>query len=826
MTDRHHSLSSAAKAFGLEDDKLDVQEHGVISEQYIDYNRQDVALTASLLEVVRAEWDRHPLAMAPDKVMSPAALGKGYLRAMGVVPPGRKFKDISNSIHGASLTAYFGGRTEVRVRRTSVPVVYVDFLSMYPTVNALLGMWRMLIAARLEVQDATTEVKAYLASVTLERCFEKRFWEDLRFLAKIRPHGDILPVRAVYDDSPDNLTIGVNPLTSEIDLWFTGPDLVASILLTGQIPEVVEAVRLVPMGTQEGLVPVKLRGQVTIDPEECDFFVRLIEERQLAKRRPGTSPEERERLQRFLKVAANSSSYGIFAELNPKPADTPQDIEVYGLDGMFPTSTRIPEEPGEFCFPPFAALTTAAARLMLAILERSVADLGGHIAFGDTDSAAIVATTDGRLVPCVGGPEQLSKGDAALKSLRWDEVAAIAERFKTLSPYAPEIVESSILKLEDINFDDAKRQREIFAFAISSKRYAIYRPMGNEIEILEAKEHGLGHLLDPMDQAAKPRDEELSGKASEAKARRWIQEVWVALIREVPGRPLTLPTWADRPAMSRVTINNMPLYKTFAKANDGKPYAESIKPMNFGLSPTLAPFGQPEGTMRQRFHLLGPFERDPSKWLQMSWLDKYSGETYKIGVGRNTPTNMAQVKSYRDVIEMYRVHPEPKSLDAEGKPCDRRSIGLLRRRPVELGALDYVGKESHAVEEVSVGLVHDRLEVQPRFESAGHTLWDLVFVPALRRMSIHHLSKVTGLGTRQIRHIQQRKRGTTPEQQHVLKAEATQWAFGVRNTPGASAEEKEVARRVLSVGKVLDLQTQLPRALRKPSRRRWRRGQS
>ena len=35
------------------------------------------------------------------------------------------------AVLGYAMTAYYGGRAECRVRRTPVPVVYLDFLSMY-----------------------------------------------------------------------------------------------------------------------------------------------------------------------------------------------------------------------------------------------------------------------------------------------------------------------------------------------------------------------------------------------------------------------------------------------------------------------------------------------------------------------------------------------------------------------------------------------------------------------------------------------------------------------------------------------------------------------
>src|SRR6516225_7382040 len=113
-----------------------------------------------------------------------------------------------------------------------------------------------------------------------------------------------------------------------------------------------------------------------------------------------------------------------------------------------------PEAPGEYCFPPMASLITGGARLMLALLERSVADLGGTYAMEDTDSMAIVATEHGGLVPCPGGPERTPNGESAIKALSWQDVDGIADRFKALNPYDRAAVPGSILKIEDDNYEN------------------------------------------------------------------------------------------------------------------------------------------------------------------------------------------------------------------------------------------------------------------------------------------------------------------------------------------------------------------------------------
>src|SRR4029077_15975650 len=229
LTDRHLRLDMAAEIFGFPGRKLAGEEHGRVTETYIDYNRQDVALTAALLEAVWREWNRHPIMLSPDKVMSPAGLAKGYLRAMGVLPPGMK-DPADPELMGMAMSAYFGGRSEVRIRRVPVPVTYVDFLSMYPTVNALMGMWAVLTAERIQFGDVTARVKALGDTLTLDRCFDRTLWPTLRFFALVQPAGDILPVRARYNPASDATSIGVNPLTSDTPVWVAGPDLVASWL--------------------------------------------------------------------------------------------------------------------------------------------------------------------------------------------------------------------------------------------------------------------------------------------------------------------------------------------------------------------------------------------------------------------------------------------------------------------------------------------------------------------------------------------------------------------------------------------------------------------
>ncbi len=702
LTDESYALDQACRDFGVEDGKLRTPTHGQITPAYIDYNRRDVLASSELLVQLRAEFDRHPIELDPCKAFSPASIAKAYLRQMSIAPPRQQFCTLPPRLLGRAMSAYFGGRAECRIRNAVVPVVYLDFLSMYPTVNTLLGLWRMLTAESLHVTDATREVQQLLAGVTVERCLNPATWSQLTFFAEVQPEGDVLPARARYTEGTDDFNIGINPLTSSTSLWYPGPDLVAAALLTGKAPKVLRAFRLVPEGQQPGLQPVRLRGEVVIDPRHDDFFKRVIEERQGLQRRQGAKRDAW--LDLFLKVLANAGSYGIFAEMNRNELAAKRrcDITIYGLGKAGHWRTHAPEELGPYCFPPLAALITAGARLMLALLERCVTDQGGTYTFCDTDSMAVVATERGGLAPCPGGPELLPHCTPAVRALAWHEVEAIVARFAALNPYDRNVVSSSVLKIEDENLDHGQR-RPLFAYVISAKRYALFTQDGDEqVTIVKPSEHGLGHLLNPADPDDPSRD--------------WITAVWAFIVKRALGFACEEPPWLDQPAIGRVTISSPQLLRPFAPKGKRRTYARAVKPMNFLLSAHVARFGHPAGADPQHFHLMAPYANDPRQWLKILWADIHSGQRYAITTTCASSGRVVRVKSYRDVLAEYEVHPEPKSAGDDGAPCGPGTRGLLRRRAVRVAKIVHIGKEANRLEDVEAGWIHDVHEVVEVYE--------------------------------------------------------------------------------------------------------------
>ena len=69
------------------------------------------------------------------------------------------------------------------------------------------------------------------------------------------------------------------------------------------------------------------------------------------------------------------------------------------------------------------------------------------------------------------------------------------------------------------------------------------------------------------------------------------------------------------------------------------------------------------------------------------------------------------MKSYRDVVAEYEVHPEPKSAALDGSRCGPGTRGLLRRRLVRAGQIEHIGKEANRLDDVEAGWIHDVDEV-------------------------------------------------------------------------------------------------------------------
>jgi hypothetical protein len=207
------SLEGLARHLKTKTQKAKTEEHGGgLTDEYLGYAVTDVQATWECHLALSERFGEHDLGLTRlSQVFSEASLGKAYLRQMGVRPWRELQPDFPNALMGAIMSSYFGGRAEVHVRREVRQVLYCDFLSMYPTVCTLMGLWRFVIAKEIRWRDSTEEAIRFLNEVTLADLRDPATWPRLTTLVQLAPDDDVVPVRAPYMGE-QQATIGVNYL--------------------------------------------------------------------------------------------------------------------------------------------------------------------------------------------------------------------------------------------------------------------------------------------------------------------------------------------------------------------------------------------------------------------------------------------------------------------------------------------------------------------------------------------------------------------------------------------------------------------------------------
>jgi hypothetical protein len=659
LRNKSYSLKTGCAEFEIPG-KLNHKPSGRVSLDEVEYCRQDVRATLGLLNAAKREYDLHPIAPGPDKMFSPASVAKSYLEELHILHPSEKVKDAAVD-YGISMQSYFGGRAECRIRNWEVPVCPVDFMSEYPTVNELLGNWEILTAKSVTFPDATKEVRKLLSQITLDSCFQRKLWPRFKFFALVKPDKDILPVRTVYNGTTQN--IGINYLSSEEPIWFAGPDIIASILLTGKVPHIEKAIRVVPHGKQSGLASTSLRGMVDVDAKTNSFFRHVIEQRAAHESNPA--------LHYWLKILANSGSYGLFVELNPNESDSTK-VKVFSGDESFETTSNVVEEPGKWFAPHIGSLITAGGRLLLGMLEKCMADAGGTYLFCDTDSAAIVSTEYRQQIAMPDGTEPIT-------ALSWNEVQSIVDRFEPLNPFDRNLVPGSILKIHKLNWDRDKHRRQLFGYGIAAKRYALYTKSPSDIEIVEPKAHGLGYFYAPKD----------SPEGWKHETPQWIFEAWGWIVRGVLGLERSNPEWFDLPVMMKLTLST----PHHALRNLAK--GPLTRPNNFMMLPQICRFGCPQDVNPNKFTLITPFSSERDKWMESRCINIHDHESPVYRLTNEYDGRNALPKNFFMLLDAYQNHPEAKSLGPDGNPCEVDTRGLLQRAHINANwPFIYIGKES------------------------------------------------------------------------------------------------------------------------------------
>ena len=344
---------------------------------------------------------------------------------------------------------------------------------------------------------------------------------------------------------------------------------------------------------------------------------------------------------------------------------------------------------------------------------------------------AIVATADGGTVPC-----HTSDGDS-IAALPWQTIRSILNRFGPLNPYDPDLLQP--WKVEHDSLD-----RQLDCYAISAKRYALYRQdLDGKRELISARdqedapndestsdedsltdwsEHGLGMYLDPTIKVPGKSQRDEQGR------RLWIRDTWDWVLSSLDGQASPMPSWTQRYALSQFTVSSPALANWFKGYNARQPREEQIRPGSFGLiahpDPAFYTSSAAEPAARRKPAGLpaAPFQRKPERWTTVPWYDRTTGRPLNIitARARNEPERFAHAltsgavitDTLSNVLGRYTRRPEHKSLAPDSGAAGATTSGLLQRRPVRAQPATTLltGKEGNKLIERLTGEVTDKGE--------------------------------------------------------------------------------------------------------------------
>ena len=188
---------------------------------------------------------------------------------------------------------------------------------------------------------------------------------------------------------------------------------------------------------------------------------------------------------------------------------------------------------------------------------------------------------------------------------------------------------------------------------------------------------------------------------------RWEYDLWYVILRTALGGEhnrvmLQKLPGLDRPAVSRYLAANPNLLSWFKRYNRNIPYREQVKPFNFLLAFQGVPFHQTEAGRYGRIVEPGvavtPGDVQPGAGRKQppleyprvaapydTDLERAAENCFDRNTGKPVPLN--HLKSYREVLGQYHMHPEAKFRNA-----DYMDRGITTRRHVLVERVEYIGQ--------------------------------------------------------------------------------------------------------------------------------------
>ena len=537
----------------------------------------------------RAEGRRR---LALGRLRSPATLATAIPGAFGVEAPLVRF-DLDEAEHQGWCEAFGGGWVDCEPRLAGRPfdAVAVDLSSAYPLVAHHVGWWDVMTAERLGREDVTAELRQVCEQAAADPtvALDPATWATFGLtLAEVDMAGEPLFVEVDDPGRADGRTAMAPTVCRGRTLSVTWCDALASSILARRPVQIVRAVRFVPEGRQPGL-----RRQVPLLPGtvlhvDQDPAVALVQLRRAVK---GTDPN----LGHVLHAVVNSMVSG-----NPSRLDDRWRKVGRGW--------RLGEKPGPWTFFPLAATATAGARLLLAVLDRQVSDLGGVVAYRDTDSSIIPACPDGAVVTMNDGTE--------VRALAWAEVDELLGTFAALSPEPAWPVWKQ---------ERGTPEKLLRSVSFGAKRHVEYVDDADGPLLGDWTESGLGGMwADPP---------AMGGRCEEG-GRAWSK---AAVLRELayldakakdPTEALRGPaSWdtADEPAfptMRRLQVPTAKLLGTLPDALGARVGSRFVEAQGGG--------GTTESPGAVALDPGGPLD----EWARLRWLDRHTGQCVRVSTDR------------------------------------------------------------------------------------------------------------------------------------------------------------------------------------------------
>ena len=140
------------------------------------------------------------------------------------------------------------------------------------------------------------------------------------------------------------------------------------------------------------------------------------------------------------------------------------------------------------------------------------------------------------------------------------------------------------------------------------KRYSLYQNESSQLRLIKASEHGLGLYYRPIE-----------GRDVECGVPLWITQGWEWVLNRALGRACVKPEWFDLPVMRRIAISTPNVMASLRRLS-----RDQARPYNFAMSPVVVNLtGSP-------ITLLGPFEKDSSRWPTTRYINIHDGTEHSL----------------------------------------------------------------------------------------------------------------------------------------------------------------------------------------------------